>query len=226
MLALLRLMEQPQYRVRWLVSFLVDDLGASLETLSERDRLSLCTEVAFFAIGTADVSRTKGQVVTRVWNDGRQAPFAGSETVVATQQRVRQGVELLTAGETWVISDTVDRLEVRPPLTRPSPRDPGSHEAFPLRRQYVGSLSAAFLQSAADVLVENWSRLGCCAWEQCRSLYLRHGRREYCRDICGKKARWARFIAKGGGRRRDYSAEYERRIKRKYGPKVRVRRRS
>ena len=85
-----------------------------------------------------------------------------------------------------------------------------------LRRRFSGAFGAVFLACSANLLVRWWPKLRRCHYESCRALFLpRDGRQCYHVPACSAKRRQERFWE---GRDRNYNAEYEKRVKREFGP--------
>ena len=69
--------------------------------------------------------------------------------------------------------------------------------------------------AAADLLMEWFSELRRCELEECRAWFLpRHGRQKYHDARCSARVRKSRYAA---NHKRDYAAEYDRRVKNEVG---------
>ena len=94
--------------------------------------------------------------------------------------------------------------------------------------RYGGEFDAAFYLTVADILKEGWETLSRCTGVECSGIGGRFfvptdARQKFCTPSCAQKSRWQRFQR---SRQRNYGDEYERRIQKRLGPKVKTQRRS
>jgi len=147
---------------------------------------------------------------------GSRPPALDRDSVMRVALQVRQGIVGLSTGRRWSFHVTALRRHV-------SPLPKGG---------FISSYSAenwqpAFLMRAADLMVEQGTRIRRCAWKDCGRLFLRRKGGLYCSKACSQKERTARMEQKLGQegwsqRRHSY---YERKMRQLYGQKVTVQRR-
>ena len=213
-------------RVEWLLGFLRRDISSLSDgelidlrekALQFRDpRPALDRKVALARIEDLPDHRfdEPGLVIAGTLEEITQS---ARDLLVPIQQRLRAGIDALDdADGYWVVS--AEDAEKRPKIVLERCRD------GQVRRRLSGDFEEVFLAYAADLLERWWLQLRRCKYEECRAWFLpRHGRQLYHNSACSGIRRQQKYRAEHG---RDYAAEYDERARRKYGPNVKVQRRS
>jgi hypothetical protein len=122
---------------------------------------------------------------------------------------VQNGILALETGQRWELDGPIRTALVRWGET--------------ITTSYThGTLTTLFLAAAMAVVQDVWSTLHRCP--QCTALFRKVGKQRYCSVECSRQYRWQKFSKKG--RTRDYRREREQAAERKYGPNIRVGRRT
>jgi hypothetical protein len=195
-------------RVTWILQFVYVDL----ETLDDEAVYAYTVEAVQLITGASTVTGTDKRAMYEAYGPRRRGTqFSTPARTLLTdlQGRLTDGVDALKAGQPWQIAGPRRwRLEVRTDGT--------------ISTEYEDELRTRFTAAAAETLSAMWKDLRWCSRHSCGRRFLPISRRQqYCEPRCSNLARWARFAPK---RERDYPAEYEARLKRRYGRKMRVHR--
>ena len=140
--------------------------------------------------------------------------FAPDIQTLAIQKTLREGIARLRAKQ---------RFELPLQVTTGIAWDDETGALVAVRK---GNGEAAFFMAVFDVLREVDSRLKICHNSRCRRLFLVRGRKQYCRPSCSQALRTERF-RKAHPEKFTLMrhARYERKQRKKLGPKVKVGRR-
>ena len=192
----------PDARAGWLFEFLRTDLAG----LTPGQLLGMRGDAYVFA-----TTISEGAIIDQEAGDEVQ-----SETQLPTPSRleklkeeVNSGIQRLKDDETWTLPSST-----KYGVTREEDRIVRCDVQAPFR--------TLFHVAAMDVVQDYWSRLYMCAY--CGSTFLKIGKKKYCSPNCSQTARWEKF--KKSRPARDYRAERESAAKKRYGPNVKLGRRT
>jgi hypothetical protein len=90
------------------------------------------------------------------------------------------------------------------------------------RLHYEGTRENQFLAVAIHLLHDRWEDLRLCRRAGCETLFVPVRRQIFCSVDCSRQEQWSKFAAKHPKRRRDYRAEYVKRVQRRTSPRIKV----
>ena len=186
----------PEVYARWLFEF----LRADLTTLTEGQLLGMRADAARFT----DAEVIVGAVGHEELPTTEELQKLRDDAVTGLQRVMTGGWFELDDGVAFGIALSGDRI---------------------VRGRRRGSFSDQFRAAVFDTVEMFWHRIRPCP--TCRQLFLTSGKRVYCSEKCAGQASWSAYKVRNpqNSRRRDYHAEYERRIQKKLGHGVKVGRR-
>ena len=196
----------PEDRLRWLLDFARQDL----DTLRPGALLDLGGDVLAFPHTGAvtfvipDLARVEVD-----FSQPRPTTRATLDLMRQLQADLRDGLRCLQDMREW-------RLPAAPPQWFVGYWGDGSQR---LTTRYIGTVRETFLAVAADLLKQGWPLLRRCQNPACAVFFLpTHGRQTYHAPSCSQQVRASRLPKDyWKHRKRNYSAEYSRRLAKKYG---------
>jgi hypothetical protein len=213
--------------MRWLLRF----ADADLPSLDRRALRQMALDVLRTPHADAsgvEHSALTSAMVAEVHGDDATFPRGTLKALAPLQREVRDALKRLAAGKSWA-------WPVRPRKIGlvPARADVGEHDAGRatdasrhLVRRTHGSFEASFYASVDGILFAGWERVRVCAAPTCKPKRLfvpADPRQRYCSPECLRRTTWEKFAPT---RKRDYKAEYDQRIAKRHGPKVKARHRS
>ena len=180
-------------RALWLMEFLRLDLG-TLDVPRSAE-----TQQAAWEFATS-----RGALVERD-DDLDAANRPRHSALVRLQDEIKHGIQRVRSGEWWELTE---------PVSYGIARMGGKLIGGPQR----GLLRSLFVQTAMDIIKEEWARLRACP--HCARMFIRLGKQAYCSPGCSQKERWNRF--KVGRAPRDFHAERQNALRKRHGAQIRV----
>jgi hypothetical protein len=186
-------------RTSWLFKFLRVDLGRA----SAGELIGLLKDAIGFPNGLPD----DFDEIPRL----EALPEEQRVFLSRLQTSLRDGLKRLYEGEHWKLEGRIGYAIVAFGMH--------SRRIFGFERQ--GTFSDIFTASAFEVVQENWDRMRQC--QRCGDPFLRTGKQIFCSGQCSQKTQWDRFKASRGAR--NYRAEREQAVRKRYGANVKPGRR-
>ena len=183
-------------RGRWLLDFLRVDF----EKLTPGQLVDLRTHAWEF--GTT----AEGTIVDLSPDDGLGDDGRPSESLLRElQDNLANGIQVLREGDGFwshgPVGGGIARSGVRI-----------------IRSHREGTFRDLFIAAMVDSVQDSWDRLRVCP--RCETAFYKVGKQQYCSPVCSRKTRWDTFKSKR--RKRDYRAEREAALKKRLGPKSKV----
>jgi hypothetical protein len=130
------------------------------------------------------------------------------ETLEKLQVEANGGIRKIRKGDSWGLEKGISYEIVR-------------FEDRLIIGSRRGNFDDLFRSAVMEILQRFWDRLRNCP--QCSGLFLKIGKQKYCSQECASRAHWERFKSRHAGR--DHQREYEQRIQKRLGPRVKIRHR-